>query len=166
MRLRHVTWLLFGILLAGCGKKGHEHLPWPASVNLNGISESDAALIRNAFTQMNDEGGKMIVQETSERGKYPIAFQIVEFPKSETQAGLATIEDTRCTIQLARHLFTDPSMSSYLVPVVWHELGHCAGLKHNPIRGEIMFASTVPFERYSPKEIARFFADLFDSSSL
>jgi hypothetical protein len=166
MKVRHAIALIICILLAGCGKKG-PRLPWPASIHLTGFADSESEAIRKSFSDLNEKSGKTVVEESGHADRYPIRFEIVDFPKDKkTQAGLAIIEDETCTIQLSRSLFTDSAHPTYLMPVVWHELGHCAGLLHNPSAGEIMFSSTVPFENYSEEEIKRFFADLFQSSGL
>ena len=53
-----------------------------------------------------------------------------------------------------------------LESVLWHELGHCAGLVHVPQTGEIMYAYTNAFSTYSSDALSRFFTAITSSAGL
>jgi hypothetical protein len=49
--------------------------------------------------------------------------------------------------------------SDILKTTVWHELGHCVGLHHNGVSGEIMSEIALPFKVYKEDKIDRFLKD-------
>jgi len=69
-------------------------------------------------------------------------------------AGRATRYGNECLVEISRFVvqYTD----ELLQPVLWHELGHCAGLSHDSKPYEIMSAITYTLNYYDDAKIARF----------
>ena len=69
-------------------------------------------------------------------------------------AGRATRYGNECLVEISR--FVVEYADELLQPVLWHELGHCAGLSHDSKSYEIMSAITYTLNYYDDKKIARF----------
>jgi hypothetical protein len=113
---------------------------------------------------MNQKAGRQMVYTQSESGTYPITI-VLRGPWSDapTRAGLTTMDSTQCIIQLNNIIF-NPGMTGYIKPVVWHEMGHCAGLVHIADQKAIMYAQSNPFVFYSDDEITSFYQSWVSSA--
>jgi hypothetical protein len=69
-------------------------------------------------------------------------------------AGRATRYSNECLVEISR--FVVEYSDELLQPVLWHELGHCAGLSHDSKPYEIMSAITYTLNYYDDEKIARF----------
>ena len=152
---RSVWWLSVFIVVSGCG--AFRHLTWPAHVSgVEGFETNSQKGLFSAIDYFNQNAGAQLVDPQSSNEGFPIYFVEVESsPESPRRAGLAIVEDDRCTIELVRELFDDIHRDT-IVPVVAHELGHCAGLGHDPTKGEIMYESAGPLSTYTKNAITRF----------
>lgn len=77
---------------------------------------------------------------------------------SKRIAGRATRYGNECLVEISRFVveYTD----ELLQPVLWHELGHCAGLSHDSKPYEIMSAITYTLNYYDDEKIARFISQI------
>jgi hypothetical protein len=163
--------LLIGIcvvvLLAACGKKGQEDHPWPASVSLSSLSETQRVKVRETIAKLNTSLGEEALREDDPELPYQISISAVEAPDGDSRkAGIAIIAEESCSVQLSLLLFDDKLKGSYLTEVTWHELGHCAGLDHDPNEGELMYATTTPANELSSGAMQRFFKAFLNSAGL
>lgn len=71
-------------------------------------------------------------------------------------AGRAELEHGKCHVLIARFVNDTPGQA-LLIPVLWHELGHCAGLGHVEAVNQIMSPSTGSPARYSAAVLETFF---------
>jgi len=180
MRRAVYTFVVVGFLISGCGKFGH--LDWPARVTLEGFSESENARITAALQKANETAGREVVHlsSSSEEGS-PITIRKVDElqPSTNSQAamakkvatmayqiaGRATYDASTCDIQIAKFV-SEPEGTGLLTAVLWHELGHCAGLPHLTEENQLMSKNTLSIGSYSEDFIKRFFADFINSSGL
>lgn len=155
----------------GCGKKGH-YLDWPTTLaSLDGFSDTQREHIVAAITQLNLKINRTVVipeglktQSSSGEGS-PIFIKFSQNIPEQTNviAGRATVESGKCTVQISSVVADDVDL---LVPVIWHELGHCSGLDHDPKEGEIMYKTTHGMKAYDDATIQRFFAHMLEASGL
>jgi len=151
--------LIVVVLVVGCGKNRPAPGTWPAQiVSHDGFSEAQWKEIRSAVDYLNTGAGKTVVfQEDQTGGNYPIHFRFVDNSGDHaTRAGLAIYDDETCTIEVSSIVFLTSNRDT-LVPVINHELGHCAGLDHDPKLGEVMYRSATNFKSYTPDSFQRFF---------
>jgi len=88
---------------------------------------------------------------------YPIIIRRVPAnPDQPNRAGYAIMKNDLCEIELSEFLF-DKDYEETLQSVLWHEIGHCAGLAHVEESNELMSRTTSSFGRYSNSAIERFF---------
>ena len=81
------------------------------------------------------------------------------------RAGFAIIEEEHCTIEISNTILTGGNRS-FLKPVLWHELGHCAGLPHDSKSGELMFSTTSVTPDYGADVIGRFISSFLLAAGL
>lgn len=155
------------ILLVGCAK----NRPWPAAlVAVNGFTADQKDQVLTALSDLNSRIGHPVVavQTDPNSPNYPITI-VYGTPQntspSSNLAGEATVSDENCLINISPKVF-DPEYKDTLEPVVWHELGHCAGLVHVPTTGQIMYPTTSNFESYQPTALTNFYLNVLQSSGL
>lgn len=152
----------------GCGKKSH-YLQWPATLGgMEGFSESQKTHVLDAISELNGKIRRTFVSPTglqsSNQGS-PIYIKFEENIPERTNviAGRATVDGEKCVIQISSVVASNPDL---LEPVLWHELGHCAGLDHDPKEGEIMYKTTRSMKSYDEGAQSRFFTNVLEASGL
>lgn len=153
------------LLLVACGRQ-EGRAPWPAKVtSLEGLSDNELGLVRGAISSLNGQAGKTLVEEGHQDGYHIVIKKVdgTDWPK--TRAGYATVAGSSCTIELSKQIFENKK-ADLISSVVWHELGHCSGLGHDPQEGEMMSAITSPFISYSKEVLSRFLEEMSQSAGL
>ncbi len=165
MNWRVYSLLTVFVFASGCAKIRPER-PWPAKIiQLAGFDAAEEVTVISALTSFNETSGRTIVEiENSEAG-YPITLEKKDPPTDKPfRAGLATYESSQCKIEISPRVFSQ--YPNYLKSVLWHEMGHCAGLEHSEDQEDIMFHTSSKFENYSDASLHRFFDALFSIVSL
>jgi len=160
--MRTLLAIIVVVLVVGCGKNRPAPGTWPARViGHEGFSEEQWASIKGAVDYLNTGAGKKLVyQEGETGGDYPITFKFVENSADHSsRAGLAIFDDESCTIEVSSVVFLTANADT-LVPVINHELGHCAGLEHDPQAGQVMYRSATTLKAYTPDSLGRFFNEV------
>lgn len=173
-------------LVSACDNLGHS-LSFPAQVS--GIAGfDDSSLVTERVDKLLDTAGnKFLVYSESGSTGSTIKFALVDdIPKqSETAAhvdfttvimpsiseigargvagqtrvaGRATRYGSECLVEISR--FVLEYGDELLQPVLWHEIGHCAGLPHDSTANEVMSAITYPLGHYDQEKIDRFIKQL------
>ena len=161
-------WIVAVVLVVvGCGKNRPAEGVWPAKLaGTENFSEDQWKSVLNAVTYLNEGAGKLIVDPNAPEDNYPIYFRLVAPTDATKQrAGLATVESDRCTIEISNVVY-EPTHKEVLIPVVTHEIGHCAGLGHDPASGEIMYKTTGDMKIYSESALDRFFSSVLLSTGI
>ncbi len=169
--MQNVLWILIGLMLVACG----EQRRWPAEITgCVDCSTDDQAQVKQSIIDLNEKsGGTLLIPQSDGANKrFPIDLSFVD-PKviqptddsRNTRAALATLYDDHCSIQLSKELHK-PENANYFKAVLWHELGHCAGLVHDKDEKEIMFPITQKIQAYSEEVILRFINEFRNSAHL
>lgn len=171
--MRKLFWFAVLVVLTSCGKNGAPHLSWPATIGgLEGFSDTQRAAVMSAISQLNLKIKRTMVspaglqtQSGTSSGGSPIYFRFADsIPEQKNViAGRATVDGEKCVVQISSVVADNNEL---LVPVVWHELGHCAGLDHDPKVGEVMYASTGSMKNYDAATLGRYFAHVLEASGL
>ena len=118
------------------------------------IADLETEAKRKLFLDGEPDGSKPVLKITVRR--------VPDWKDAPRRAGYATMEGDSCLVELAERLFTTHEV--YRKTVVWHELGHCAGLDHDPRDGEVMSATTSAFDGYDAATLQHFM-DEFEASA-
>ncbi len=178
------VWILVVMVVAACGTPRPPSLQWPAKLAATDGIEGDAHTSVSTFiSQLNSDASRAILDVGA--GGSPIYIKkVTSFEESNVVAeshtdgenvhyayvgmvngrgvlgtriaGRATLMSSQCTIELGSFLL-EASAKNLLQPVLWHEIGHCAGLAHVTDAGELMSPVTLPFSRYTEDHLKRFF---------
>ena len=191
-RLRHkkaallaqVSFWGLGLLVSSCGILGSSQ-HWPALVTgYSGFSSSQQAQIRASIANLNSTAAQSVVADNggSANNAYPIHFQVMDLGQlaqlgnlnlsipvtgvgtTDVIAGYAAVSSSQCTISLNASLLFQTERQGYFEPVVWHELGHCAGLYHVGDPSDIMYPVTNTFSTYSAPML-QYFLDRAEAST-
>lgn len=178
-----LAFLVTGVLItSGCGDYSQATGAWPAAViSLTGFNAEDSLLLENQLAALNETADQTVVTFNSGAGA-TISIRFVEEiegaaiaspsmveihsggrgvtgQKVYQIAGRAIVSGAKCEIELAH--FTRTSQKGALFrPVLWHEVGHCAGLNHVTEEGELMSPVTLTESNYNDEKIARFVKNL------
>lgn len=158
--------LIVTLFSLGCAREAASRLPWPAQVvSIEGFSAAGTEQVLAAIKNMNQKMGKEAVSQSEGEG-FKIQIRMVTPNEgTKTRAGFATVYSDLCEVEISSALFESGS-PDYLEPVVWHELGHCAGLSHDPSPGEVMYKTTAPNGSYSSDSLMKFFDAVKASAGL
>ena len=169
--MRNVFLLFFCILLVACGKERH----WPAEISsCSGCSTEEKGSVSSFVTDLNAKSGSNLISmsESENKTQFAITVRFVEGAEIQesgdsknTRAGLATVYIDHCDVQLSKDLHKAEN-AQYFKAVLWHEMGHCAGLEHDNSEEEIMFAVTKKFPAYTEDAITRFINKFKQSAKL
>jgi hypothetical protein len=188
-----LSWKWAGIpalfFIAACGNA--PRLTWPAAVASIEISDAGKSIVASDIENLNKEIGSTILRLEGSNGS-PIHIKSVSsfgvsnsvIPQGAqvhldyvslgakgnsraaaptTQiAGRATLDSNQCVIELGSFLFED-NARDLLMPVLWHEIGHCGGLVHLSEANEVMSPITNRVQTYSKEQFKRFFDALLAS---
>lgn len=168
--MRNVILLFFCILLVACGKER----PWPAEVSpCESCSKEEVSELSSSLSELNEKSGASLISmpESSSKSYFTITVTFVDAStlqsgdSKNTRAGLATVYSDHCDVQLSKDLHKAEN-AQYFKAVLWHEMGHCAGLAHDPQEEELMSAITKRFSAYSEEAITRFINKFKQSAHL
>jgi len=184
LRLKWQFLMAVGLVLTGCGQWRATALRWPAKVkSIQGIEGAALSLVEENIEALNEDLGTAILHLTGGDGSEVYIRRVESFESQAgttshtdyaqigfsgrsaagtTVAGRATLLDLTCVIELADFLF-EKGNKSLLQSVLWHEIGHCAGLPHVKEERELMSPLTLRFSEYSEAKIQRFFDDVLNS---
>lgn len=150
--------IIFLLLLPSCAKK----ITWPASVNLQGLNDLEAQGVINTLKDLSQSSKKELFYFDGDKSdSLKIVITKMDYAHNSTHLGQATPTGATCLIQLNEVVFQD-SYGSFFVPVLYHEVGHCAGMGHDPKEGEIMYHVGAPKDYYADAAYQRFFDQLVD----
>lgn len=148
-------------LVISCGKNGPLEKPWPAFVaGHQNFSDSDWEQVVNALNYLNRGTSQTLVSLEPLADGFPIHFKKVPAPQeNRKRAGLAIVSSVECVVELSDNIFQS-LFRDYVIPVVDHEIGHCAGLDHTDTTGDIMSPSTRRLSEYSADSLQFFFSSV------
>jgi hypothetical protein len=162
--MRYLWLVAVVVVVSACGNNRPQTGPWPAAVvSTEHFSAAESQTLITALDEMNIAVHRTIVQPDSATSGYPITI-VLRGPWDEApdRAGYATVESDKCTIELSNVIFAE-GKKDYIKPVVWHEMGHCAGLQHDPTQGEIMYKASNRLSDYTQASISRFYVNVLSS---
>ncbi len=168
--MRKLVWIAALFLFIGCGKKGH-YLNWPATLGgIEGFSEKQKEQVLGAIGELNGKVRRTVLSPSALQSSdgdegSPIYIKFADSIPERTNviAGRATVDGEKCVVLISSVVADNNDL---LLPVLWHELGHCAGLDHDPLEGEIMYKTTRPIKSYDEAAQSRFFAKVLEASGL
>lgn len=145
-----MKYLLCLLLLVGC-----KSAPWPARI---AIGEEHRSEIIESLKDLNNYFKPNLVGSLNELN---YSIDVTTFDLEDPVLGLANPQQNSCAIILSERLFHE--YEETLKTVVWHEIGHCAGLEHSKKEGDIMYYQASEFSRYTKESIYNFVADVITS---
>jgi hypothetical protein len=155
--------------VTACGNLSNSSTGWPARlVAVDGGSEAATATLRDDLSDLSAAAGRQLFFEGETMESRPILKitirRVPDWRDAPRRAGYATMAGDTCLVELADRLFG--THRDFRKTVVWHELGHCAGLDHDDETGEIMSATTSMFSSYDTVAIERFIESFERSAGL
>lgn len=167
-------WLLRAMVLmapfvTACGNLSDSATGWPAKlVSVEGGSEEGTRHLHEDLKDLSDATGHQLFLDGEPQEHAPVLKitirRVPDWKDAPRRAGYATMEGDSCLVELADRLFG--THGAYRKTVVWHELGHCAGLEHDAHEDEVMSATTSTFASYDQAAITRFITEFEQSSGL
>lgn len=145
-----MKYILCLFLLIGC-----KPAQWPANITVD--SQYSEAIQK----ELEELDGYFKPGLTNSLDKTHFKISVTVFGLEEPTLGMAMPGDQSCGIILNEELFT--IYKDRLRTVVWHEIGHCAGLDHSSKSSDIMYYAAGPFDEYSKEAINRFITDVYES---
>lgn len=138
------------LFLASCGKANK----WPANVTIDSSLNTAMANEIVAYTfDLNRELKENAFGFGSAESRYPITIKYSSTPGARPlSAGMALIYHNRCEITIYPLAITHDILKS----VLWHEYGHCIGMEHLDISGELMSPGVRQFITYDQNSINLF----------
>ncbi|MFM8315565.1 MAG: hypothetical protein ACKOA8_14880 [Deltaproteobacteria bacterium] len=154
------------VLVTGCGQKGAPSAPWPASVKFDKLSETQKQSVSEMLMDFSKDIGTETFYFDNRSAQFQLTITLLgDQDQKSSKAGLATYNGSYCLLELSPLVFEE-SYQSYLQPVLWHELGHCAGMEHDKSVEEIMYYLARPKGFYSDSAISHFFNSFTSLTSL
>jgi len=164
LKLAYIAVRLIFILavfnLVSCGKNC---ISWPAKIEgFENFTENDKSNIISLINDLNSRNSKPFLSFTEDIVNHQkITFKMVDHSESDSKNGLniagqAYVQQETCVIELFPTAFENQILES----VVWHELGHCAGLEHSPNPDDVMYYMVTPFSLYKETAIDKFIFDI------
>ena len=153
-------WALVVTFVSGCGAK---HANWPAKmVALNNFDATNEQIVVDSLHRLNakDEKPLLLVDGETSPDAFPVTIEMhAPWPNEPLTAGITYREEESCRIALSTELFKSVRQD-YVDSVIWHEVGHCAGLSHDPKEGSVMYATARPFKLFKETALKEFFGEL------
>lgn len=161
--------LLVAPFVTACGNLSDSGTGWPARiVSVDAGDSASEDLVRQDMKDLETEAKRTLFVDGEPSGSKPVLQitirRVPDWTDAPRRAGYATMEGDSCLVELAERLFTTHAV--YRKTVVWHELGHCAGLNHDPDEGEVMSATTSAFSSYDAATLERFIGEFEKSAGL
>jgi len=165
--MQYAAFLIVLFLSSACGLERHPEWQWPARIaKIEGFSEQQLQELGLTIDELNTEAGQPVIIRENDPLAYPITLRIVSStPESPKRVGYAVLRETHCEIEIDERAF-ELSDGNFLKSIVWHELGHCAGLDHNNDQFSVMYFTTAPFETYSNEALDSFVGDFINSAGI
>lgn len=153
-------WVFLAAVLSGCGAKPPS---WPAKmVAMNHFDDANSKVVLESLRRLNARDDKALILIDGEDSPNALPLTLEQhdpWPNEPLTAGITYREDRTCRIALSTELFKQ-IREDYVDSVIWHEVGHCAGLKHDPKDGSIMYATARPFRLFKESAIQDFFGEV------
>ena len=140
------------LLLSGCAKE----VTWPASIKFQSLNNLEVEAITNSLKDLSQSTNRELFYFEERPNSFKITITKMDYQSNSKYLGRATITEGTCLVELNEVVLED-SYSSFFVPVLYHELGHCTGMGHNPNEGEIMYYVGSSIDFYSQDAFNRFF---------
>lgn len=149
--------LLCLLLLSGCAKQ----VTWPASVKFQNLSELETKTVTESLNDLSKSTNRQLFYFNDMPNSLKITVTKMDYQHNSQYLGRATLTEETCLVELNEIVLED-SYSSYFVPTLYHELGHCAGMQHDPNKGEIMYYLGGPKDSYTQDAFNRFYSEFLD----
>lgn len=150
--------LLILLLLTSCGRADYT---WPSVVIVSpNTPPALTYMATRSILDLNKYIGEDVVKfniTTETLTAYPLVIIFAE-NDDQRRAGLATIYNEVCYITV----YPVAVARDLVKTVLWHEIGHCAGLMHLSESGQIMSEAVSGFDFYSDKKLELFKQQLKD----
>lgn len=161
--------VLVAPFVTACGNLSNSSTGWPAQlVAVEAGGDDDEALLRSDLHELATAAKKELFLDGAPMGSAAVLKvtirRVPDWADAPRRAGYATMEGDTCLVELAERLFV--SRHAYRKTVVWHELGHCAGMEHDTEEGEVMSPTTSSFDTYDETTLERFVAEFEKSAGL
>ena len=162
--------VLVAPFVTACGNLSNSSTGWPAQlVAVDAGGDDGEALVRSDLRDLATAAKKELFQDGEPTGSSAVLKvtirRVPDWVDAPRRAGYATMEGDTCLVELAERLFASRH-AAYRKTVVWHELGHCAGLEHDREEDEVMSPTTTSFDTYDETAIERFVAEFEKSAGL
>lgn len=161
-----MRFLAFIVFLVGCHPQQGTRAYWPATVwKWDGYSEGEVQEVTAAFEDLNSLD-TWVSLAPLEQKSYPIFLEILTDPPKEATLGTATRNFSNCVIAIRKDVFANARLNVYLPVIIWHEVGHCAGLEHEEKGGYVMSKQVFPLYRFPQKRVDYFLEKLRKATEL
>lgn len=177
--MRYLLLIICVLVCVGCGSST-PGVSWPATATLSGFAEQELTDLQEALGELNVHSARTLVSPVSDASnisivkveiipkKFVNGWETAHFKTAgrsafEYVAGRATLSSGSCKIEIAASVASDPDL---LYPVIWHELGHCAGMGHSENQDDIMFRMSSRIQTYDDTSLDRFFKAMIRAAGL
>jgi hypothetical protein len=187
-RTRDLVLIGVTFFLCACDNFGQTTLTFPAHIASVQALESERPLVQSEVEALIEKvGSQFLVFTNSPSSQSTVTIHVVDqfapatngarshsdltsvflnggnfqgraMASKNRTAGRATRYNGECLIEIGR--FVVEYGETLLGPVLWHEIGHCAGLEHTEAAGELMSRITYPMHHYDTDHIERFVQSL------
>ena len=139
------------IALSACGT--------PTKVKLK-MHPEDAARIESLIKEMHTIADKELVTIVTKDNGTAI-YRVPDDALDPNWLGVAYVGGSVCRISIPDKTFD--AGDDLLMTVLWHELGHCVGLEHNPTnKDDIMHNASYYFSSYTEIAIKQFIRRFYE----
>ena len=151
--------MVFVFLAVSCGKLRHND-SWPAKITFEGFSEEQQRELTVYAIDLNTRSGETLITTDPSSDGFPITVRPGNPPSSEAKrAGYSILSENECRIEISNFILA-ANRADYRESVLIHEIGHCAGLDHNPTQGSVMYPTTAKWATYTGEQLQVFLISL------
>jgi predicted Zn-dependent protease len=149
-------------LIAGCGKvTGNDRFGIYINMTGNNYAATAHALAQLQLQSKNMDITFGTADNHSMQVEYARNDQVANLFNNGV-LGVAWIYEKPCRIQMVERTY---GYGQDLVnSVLWHEIGHCLGMKHHPDADDIMHQYAKPLSKYSESAVQNFFRRLYEAT--